>query len=385
MTGRLRCVIVKEFIQMFRNPRMRFILFVPPILQLLTYGYAFNLDVRCIATAVADFERSQETREIVRRFDRSGYFCLRGHVERAADLAPLLDAGLVKVALQFDPGFSQDLRRGRTAAVQILVDGTDSNTAMIAASYAARILARYNLERRQDAVSVPTTRSGVPTAEVLRDRAPAIDLRARAWYNPDLTSRNFFVPGVIALVTMLVSLQLTSMAIVREREVGTMEQLLVTPLRRMELIVGKTVPAAVVSLADIALVTTVAIFWFRVPIRGSLALLLAASSLFLLSTIGIGLLISTVSRTQQQAMMAMSFVFIPAMLLSGYVFPIASMPAAAQVLSLVNPLRHFLVIVRGVFLKGIGLEILWPQMLTLLGLGIALLTLSAVRVKTRLE
>jgi ABC-2 type transport system permease protein len=378
-------VIVKEFIQMFRNPRMRFILFVPPILQLLTYGYAFNLDVRCIATAVADFERSQETREIVRRFDRSGYFCLRGHVERAADLAPLLDAGLVKVALQFDPGFSQDLRRGRTAAVQILVDGTDSNTAMIAASYAARILARYNLERRQDAVSVPTTRSGVPTAEVLRDRAPAIDLRARAWYNPDLTSRNFFVPGVIALVTMLVSLQLTSMAIVREREVGTMEQLLVTPLRRMELIVGKTVPAAVVSLADIALVTTVAIFWFRVPIRGSLALLLAASSLFLLSTIGIGLLISTVSRTQQQAMMAMSFVFIPAMLLSGYVFPIASMPAAAQVLSLVNPLRHFLVIVRGVFLKGIGLEILWPQMLTLLGLGIALLTLSAVRVKTRLE
>jgi ABC-2 type transport system permease protein len=378
-------VIVKEFIQMFRNPRMRFILFVPPILQLLTYGYAFNLDVRCIATAVADFERSQESREIVRRFDRSGYFCLRGHVERAADLAPLLDAGLVKVALQFDPGFSQDLRRGRTAAVQILVDGTDSNTAMIAASYAARILARYNLERRQDAVSVPTTRSGVPTAEVLRDRAPAIDLRARAWYNPDLTSRNFFVPGVIALVTMLVSLQLTSMAIVREREVGTMEQLLVTPLRRMELIVGKTVPAAVVSLADIALVTTVAIFWFRVPIRGSLALLLAASSLFLLSTIGIGLLISTVSRTQQQAMMAMSFVFIPAMLLSGYVFPIASMPAAAQVLSLVNPLRHFLVIVRGVFLKGIGLEILWPQMLTLLGLGIALLTLSAVRVKTRLE
>jgi ABC-2 type transport system permease protein len=378
-------VIVKEFIQMFRNPRMRFILFVPPILQLLTYGYAFNLDVRCIATAVADFERSQETREIVRRFDRSGYFCLRGHVERAADLAPLLDAGLVKVALQFDPGFSQDLRRGRTAAVQILVDGTDSNTAMIAASYAARILARYNLERRQDAVSVPTTRSGVPTAEVLRDRAPAIDLRARAWYNPDLTSRNFFVPGVIALVTMLVSLQLTSMAIVREREVGTMEQLLVTPLRRMELIVGKTVPAAVVSLADIALVTTVAIFWFRVPIRGSLALLLAASSLFLLSTIGIGLLISTVSRTQQQAMMAMSFVFIPAMLLSGFVFPIASMPAAAQVLSLVNPLRHFLVIVRGVFLKGIGLEILWPQMLTLLGLGIALLTLSAVRVKTRLE
>lgn len=385
MGRRIRRVIVKEFIQIFRNPRMRFVLFVPPLLQLVTYGYAFNLDIRCIATAVADFERTQETREIVRRFESSGYFCVRAHVERAADLGPLLDAGLVKVAVQFDPGFTRDLRRGQPAALQVLVDGTESNTAMIAASYAARILARYNLEQQRDAVSVPTSRSGVPTAEILRDRFLGIDLRARAWYNPDLRSRNFFVPGVIGLVTMLVSLQLTSMSIVREREVGTMEQLLVTPLRRTELILGKTVPAAVISLVDIALVTAAAVFWFRVPIRGSLVLLFAASVLFLLSTIGIGLLISTVSRTQQQAMMAMSFFFIPAMLISGYVFPISSMPTVVQYLSLLNPLRHFLVIARGIFLKGIGIDLLWPQMLWLLSLGIGLLTLSAVRFKTRLE
>jgi len=385
MRDRLRHLIVKELIQMFRNPRMRFVLFVPPLLQLITYGYAFNLDIRCVATAVADLDRTQETREILRRFERSGYFCFQERVGRAADLAPLLDAGRIKLALQFDPGFTQDLRRGQPAALQILVDGTESNTAMIASGYANRILAQYNLELQRAAVGVPTTRSGVPTAEILRDRSPAVELRARAWYNPDLKSRNFFVPGVIGLVIMLVSLQLTAMAIVREREVGTMEQLLVTPLRPIELILGKTIPVALISFVDIALVTAVAVFWFRVPIRGSLLLLFVAAGLFLLSTIGIGLLISTVSRTQQQAMMAMSFFFMPAMLISGYLFPIANMPPVIQYVSLLNPLRHFLVIVRGIFLKGIGLELLWPPMLWLLGLGIALLTLSALRFRTRLE
>ena len=385
MRDRLRHLIVKELIQMFRNPRMRFVLFVPPLFQLVTYGYALNLDIRCVATAVADLDRTPETREIVRRFERSGYFCFQERIGRAADLGSLLEAGRVKLALQFDPGFTQDLRRGQPAALQILVDGTESNTAMIASGYASRILAQYNLELHRAAVGVPTTRSGVPTSEILRDRWPAVDLRARAWYNPDLKSRNFYVPGVIGLVTMLVSLQLTAMAIVREREVGTMEQLLVTPLRPIELILGKTIPAALISFVDIALVTVIAVFWFRVPIRGSLLLLFVAAGLFLLPTIGIGLLISTISRTQQQAMMAMSFFFMPAMLISGYLFPIANMPPVIQYVSLLNPLRHFLVIVRGIFLKGIGLELLWPPMLWLLGLGIALLTLSALRFRTRLD
>lgn len=385
MWQRLRHLVVKEFIQTFRNPRMRFVLLVPPLMQLVAYGYAFNLDISCIPTAVADFEQSQETREIVRRFERSGYFCLRARVARAADLGRLLDQGDVKLALQFDPGFTADLRRNQPATLQMLVDGTDSNTAMVAAGYANRILARYNQEIRQAAVAVPTTRTGVPTAEILRDRSPGIDLRARAWYNPDLRSRNFFVPGVIALVTMLVSLQLTSMSIVREREVGTMEQLLVTPLRPAELILGKTIPPVLISFFDIALVTSAAVFWFQVPIRGSLALLFGAAALYLLSSVGIGLYISTVSRTQQQAMMAMAFFFMPANLFSGFLFPISAMPWPIQYLSLLNPLRHFLVIIRGIFLKGIGLAILWPEMLALLLLGAVLLGLSALRFRTRLE
>jgi len=358
---------------------MRFVLLAPPLIQLVAYGYAFNLDISCIPTAVADLEQTQETREIVRRFEHSGYFCVRARVARAAELGRLLDQGDVKLALQFDPGFTADLRRNQPATLQILVDGTDSNTAMVAAGYANSILARYNQEIRQAAVAVPTTRAGVPTSEILRDRAPGVDLRARAWYNPDLRSRNFFVPGVIALVTMLVSLQLTSMSIVREREVGTMEQLLVTPLRPAELILGKTIPPVLISFFDIALVTSVAVFWFQVPIRGSLALLFGTAALYLLSTVGIGLYISTVSRTQQQAMMAMAFFFMPANLFSGFLFPIAAMPWPIQYLSLLNPLRHFLVIIRGIFLKGIGLDLLWPQAAALGAWGAVVLSLAVVR------
>ena len=385
MWERVRHLVIKEFIQTFRNPRMRFVLLAPPLMQLVAYGYAFNLDISCIPTAVADLEQTQETREIIRRFERSGYFCLRARVARTADLGRLLDQGDVKLALRFDPGFTADLRRNQPATLQILVDGTDSNTAMLAGGYANGILARYNQEIRQAAVAVPTTRTGVPTAEILRDRSPGVDLRSRAWYNPDLRSRNFFVPGVIALVTMLVSLQLTSMSIVREREVGTMEQLLVTPIRPVELILGKTIPPVLISFFDIALVTSVAVFWFQVPIRGSLTLLFGAAALYLLSTVGIGLYISTVSRTQQQAMMAMAFFFMPANLFSGFLFPIAAMPWPIQYLSLLNPLRHFLVIIRGIFLKGVGLAILWPEILALLLLGAVLLGLSALRFRTRLE
>ncbi len=386
MWQRLKHLVVKEFIQTLRNPRMRFVLLAPPLIQLVAYGYAFNMDITSIATALVDLDNTPETRELVRRFESSGYFSVRERVARAADLRRLLDQGDVKVALQFDPGFTRDLRRGQPATMQILVDGTDSNTAMVAAGYARSIVARYDADQTQAAVVMPMTRMGVPTAELLRNRMmPGIDLRPRAWYNPDLASRNFVIPGVIALVTMFVSLQLTSMSIVREREVGTMEQLLVTPLRPAELILGKTITPVVVSLFDIALVTGVAASWFRVPIRGSLLGLLASSMLFLLSTVAAGLYISTLCQTQQQAMMSMAFFFQPAMLLSGFLFPIANMPAAVQYVSLLNPLRHFMVIVRGVFLKGVGLEVLWPEMLALLLLGAALFTLSTLRFRTRLE
>jgi len=373
---RLQHVIVKEIIQTLRDPRMRVILVAPPILQLVVYGYAFNMDITDIRMAVADFDRTQESRELTRRFDSSGYFRVVRQVRDGRALTDLIDGGTVKVGLQFDPGFADHLRRGRTAVIQLLVDGTDSNTASVVGGYANRIIRTFNRERSLGAVA---------PADARRRGVLRIEVEARTWYNPDLRSRNFFVPGVIAMVLMLTCLQLTSMAVVREREIGTLDQLLVTPLRPVELILGKALPFALVGFAHTALVTAVAVFWFDVPIRGSLALLFGATLLYLLSALGAGLFISTLARTQQQALMAMFFLFLPLTLFSGFIFPIADMPQAVQVLTLANPLRHFLVIVRAVFLKGTGLSVLWGEMLALLVLGVLVLAVSIARFQQRLE
>ncbi len=372
MWERVRHLVVKEFIQILRNPRMRAMLVMPPIVQLVIFGYAATTDVTEVATGVADFDQSQETRELVRRFESSGYFRVVRTASSADGLRDMLDRGRVKVALQFDPGFARDLRRGQTAVVQVLVDGTDSNTATVAASYASRIVMEYG-------------RALEPPARIAVPAAGSLDLRTRAWYNPDLRSRNYFVPAVIAMVIMLTALQLTSMAIVREREIGTMEQLLVSPLRPAELILGKTLPFGLISLADVALITTIAVFWFDVPIQGSLWLLFGATVVYLLSALGIGLFISTISRTQQQALMSTFLFFQPSIMLSGFVFPIQNMPTVIQYLTYGNPLRYFLVIIRGIFLKGNGLAILWPELLALLAIGTAVFTVSVLRFRRTLE
>jgi ABC-2 type transport system permease protein len=378
---RLRHVLRKEFIQTLRDPRMRVTLMVTPLLQLFVYGYAFNLDITQIRMAVVDLDRSQESRDLVRRFEGSGYFRLVIHTGDARAVRELLDRGRVKVALQFDPGFADDLRRGRTAVVQLLVDGTDSNTAAVVFGYTARILAAFNGEHATSAPVFPG--ASLSTANIARP-TPRIALEARSWYNPDLKSRNYFVPAVIATLLFITCLQLTSMAVVREREIGTLEQLLVTPLRPAELILGKTLPFALIGLFDTAVVTAVAVFWFRVPFQGSLALLFGASALFLLSAVGIGLYVSTLARTQQQALMGMFFVAQPAILLSGFIFPIADMPVVVQYLTLANPLRHFLVIVRGIFLKGNDAAMLWPHMAALLLIGVTVLAFSALRFRRQL-
>ncbi len=385
MWERLRHMLVKEFIQILRDPRMKAVIFVTPILQLIVFGYAVTTDITRIPTALADFDHSQETRELVRRFESSGYFRVVRRIGDAGMLRDLVDRGTVKAALQFDPGFATDLQRGRTAAIQVIVDGTDSNTASVVMDYANRIVGQYNLDAARVALAARQVAWGTPKPEDLRPRLGGIDVRLRAWYNPDLRSRNYNVPGVIAIIIMLTSLLLTSMAIVREREIGTMEQLMVTPIRPAELILGKTVPFALIGFFDVALVTTVAVFWFTVPIRGSLLLLFGATALYLLSTLGIGLFISTVSRTQQQALMSTFFFYLPAVLLSGFMFPIANMPVAVQSLTYANPLRYYLVIIRGLFLKGNGPVILWPQMLALLILGTVVFTVSTLRFRKRLE
>ena len=383
MWERLKHMLIKEFIQIFRDPRMKAVIFGTPIIQLVVIGYAVTTDVTRVATAVADFDRTQETREIARRFQSSGYFQVVRWVEDSKVVRTLIDQGEVKVAIQFDPGFARDLARGSTAVIQVIVDGTDSNTASVVLDYANRIIAQVNRERLQPLLAARAVARG-EVAPITPGALPGVEPRSRAWFNPDLRSRNYYIPGVIAILIMLTLMMMTAMAIVREREIGTMEQLLVSPIRPAELILGKTLPFALIGFFDVVIITTVAVLWFSVPIQGSLMLLFGTTSLFLLPVLGIGLYISTISKTQQQALMSTFFFFQPAMLLSGFAFPIASMPEAIQYLTYLNPLRYFLVIIRGIFLKGNGADVLWPQMLALFVLGTGVLTASALRFQKRL-
>jgi ABC-2 type transport system permease protein len=347
---------------------MKAIIFVIPVIQTMVFGYAVTTDVNNIPTAVYDLDRSFESRELVRRLVASGYFSITNYVSSPAEIQDLLDRGRVTMALQINRDFSEDLKRRTPTSLQILVDGTDSNTATVAMDYANRVILKYSKDVAGKTARLPVN----------------VDLRARAWYNPELRSKNFNVPGVIATVIMLTSLLLTSMAVVREREIGTMEQLMVTPLKPLELILGKTIPFALIAFFDMALITSIGVLKFDIPIRGPLLLLPVSTAIYLLSVLGIGLFISTLARTQQQAMMATFLFFIPAILLSGFVFPIENMPKVFQYLTYMNPLRYFLVIIRGLFLKGNGIGILWPQMISLFVLGIVVLALSSLRFRKRL-
>ena len=375
MWERIYRMLVKEFIQVLRDPRMKAMIFVMPVVQLIMFGYAVTTDVDHIRTAVYDMDRSAESRALVERFTSSGYFTVVARPNDAQALGRLLDKGEVTLAMQIDAGFADDLRSGRQAAIQSMVDGTDSNTGTVAMDYAQRITADFSRAR-----GAPP--GGLAQPEQVRPQP--VELRSRAWFNPDLKSRNFNVPGVIAVIVLLMSLLLTSMAVVREREIGTMEQLMVTPIRPIELILGKTLPFVLISFVDVLLVTAVGVTWFHVPIQGSFGLLLFGSGLYLMSTIGVGLFISTISSTQQQALMSSFFFYLPAVLLSGFMFPIANMPEPAQWITYVNPLRYFLVIIRDLFLKGSGMDVLWPQFAALAVLGVVLLTLSSLRFRKRM-
>ncbi len=370
MLERILQMVKKELIQVLRDPKTRGVLFVAPLIQMMVFGYAVTTDVRHIATAIYDLDNSVASRELVSRFVKSGYFDLAEHVSDEARARALLDSGKVRALLRFNPGFEAALRGGRTALVQVIVDGTDSNTAGIVLNYSSKILSQFSQQ--------------VLLARIVRLKGAyqppgQIELETRAWFNQNLESRNFYVPGVIALIVMLVTLMLTSIAVVREKEIGTIEQIMVTPITRWEFILGKTLPFALIGLADMVLVAMVGVFWFGVPIRGNPFWLLVSVLLYLMTTLGIGLLISTVSRTQQQAMMTTFLFFSPAVLLSGFIFPIANMPPIIQALTYLDPLRYFLVIIRGVFLKGIGVDILWPQMAGLAILGTATLWLATRR------
>lgn len=374
MWERIYRMLVKEFIQVLRDPRMKALIFVMPVIQLIMFGYAVTTDVDHIKTAVCDLDKSPQSRALIERFTASGYFTVVDNTDRPERLGELLDRGKVIMGIQINRGFADDLRSGRQAAIQTIIDGTDSNTGTVAMDYAQRITQEFSRAR-----AVPGE-----LTQLAQEQANPIELRSRAWFNPDLKSRYYNVPGVIAVVVLLISLLLTAMAIVREREIGTMEQLMVTPIQPFELILGKTLPFVLISFIDVLVVTFIGINWFNVPIQGSLGLLLFGAGLYLMSTIGIGLFISTISQTQQQALMSSFFFYLPAVLLSGFMFPISNMPEPAQWLTYLNPLRYFLVIIRDIFLKGSGLEILWPQFAALAVLGTALLLISSLRFKKRM-
>ncbi|MBN2431550.1 MAG: ABC transporter permease, partial [Acidobacteria bacterium] len=321
MLERIRRMLVKEFIQVFRDPRMRPVIFAMPIIQLLVFSFAVTTDVENIATAIYDEDQTVASRELVSRFVNSRYFSETGVIDSADEIRALLDEGQVQAVFRLPHGFESALLTGDTAPVQVLVDGTNSNTASVVLSYGQEIIRRYTLDRLQRELA-PGRRPGI-TPEPVR-------LEVRAWFNENLESRNFFVPGVIALIVTILVMILTSMAIVREKEVGTMEQILVTPIRPLEFIIGKTIPFAAIGFFDMFLVLTVGILAFRIPFRGSFLLLVAGTAIYLLTILGLGLFISTISRTQQQAMLSLFFFILPAVLLSGFMFPIANMPVVVQ-------------------------------------------------------
>jgi ABC-2 type transport system permease protein len=383
MRERLFEIIRKEYRQAFREPRMRFMLFLPPVIQLLIFGFAVNLDVDHGQIAWQDGDHSYESRELLSAFQASGRLEVVAAPGSDREAQALLDASKVDLVVHVLPGFARDIHRGRTAPVQLLVNGSNSNTANIVAGYANSIVGRFASDVAAQQARDRMAHSMAPAA--VHFSVPQVTMQSRVWFNPELKSRNYFVPGIVVNILMQMTLMLTAMAIVREKEIGTMEQLMVTPIRPVELMLGKTLPFALVGLVNMATAATAAIILFRVPFRGSVLLLFACSMLFLMTSLGAGLYVSTISRTQQQAMMTTFLIFQPFFLLSGFTFPLRNMPISIQYLSLLNPVRYFIDIVRGLFLKGSGVDVLWPQMAALAVFGVTILSLSAMRFRKRLD
>jgi ABC-2 type transport system permease protein len=375
MFRRVRHLIWKEFIQVLRDKKLRLFIFLPPMIQLIAYGYAINFDIKHVPTAVYAEDNSAASRQLISRFASSDYFAIKYFISTQEELRRLIDENEVTLVLRLPYDFARKINANQESTVQLVVDATDSNAALIVARYANNVVSDFSLEIMQERLA----RLGA-----VQGLSLPLDVESRAWFNVNLISRFSFVPGVIAMVVMLVSLMLTALTVVREREIGTMEQILVSPLSPVEFMLGKTIPFIVISLVDMVIIILVGVFWFEVPFRGSILVLFLGAITFLFNSVGLGLFISTVSSTQQQAMMAGTFFFTPAILLSGLIFPIPNMPLFFQYLTYLNPLRYFVVVVQGIFLRGDGLAILWPQMAGMIILGLALLTLSVLRFQKRL-
>ena len=374
--SRVSHIIRKEFIQLRRDPKLIPILFIAPLLQLLLLGFAANLDVKDIPTVVCDQDGTAASRDFVSRFLNSGYFALAGTAGAPGEIDLFMEKGEASVAIVVPRGFANVIAAGKPATVGIIVDGSESQSATIGVSTVSMIVSQY----AQGLVSGILDRLWV-----LGVRPVRVKPEVRVWYNPELRSRNFMVPGVLGLVLMVMTMMLTSMAIVREKEMGTMEQLVVTPIRPLELLAGKLLPFLIIGIVDVALIMSLIHFLFRVPMRGSVLLLFGLSLVFMLTTLGLGLFISTVSSNQQQAMLTAVFFMMPMMMFSGFAFSIENMPKIIQAVTYLVPLRYYFVIIRGIYLKGVGLHELWGQGLAMLAFGIAILTLSVLRFRKKVS
>jgi ABC-2 type transport system permease protein len=376
MGSRLLPIIRKEFIHIIRDPRTLIVMFVMPLMQLILLGYAATSDVRNIPVAILDQSRTPQSRHLIDSFVQSGQFSVARMASSEQDLAQLVDAGTVRAGLIVPPTYAADLIGGRGAQAAFVLDGSDPSVASSALS-SARLIGQVEATNVQQ--QTLARRGGGATL------SPPMEVRTRVWYNPDMVSAVFMVPGLIGLLLQMQATLLTSSAIVRERERGTIEQLIVTPIRPLELIVGKILPYAVLALLITVEVLVIGTFWFGVPIKGSISLLLGIACLFLLSNLGIGLFISTIAHTQQEAMLLTFLMLLPSVFLSGYIFPIAAMPKALQIVSGIVPLTYFLVVVRGIVIKGVGVPALMPQIAALAIFGAVLIVLAATRFRKRLD
>lgn len=360
---------------------MLLLVFIAPIIQLILFGYAITTDIENISTAIWDLDRTYESRDFISCIENSGNFNLNYYADSEQEITSLLESRDAQIAVKINPGFGKDIKKGNEAKIQIIIDGSDSNSAAVTLGYINQISANYS----RSVLVERLNQFKLLKQENISTNIDSFSNEIRFWFNPTLKSRFSNVPAVMAFILLISTIMLTSMSIVKEKEAGTIEQLIVTPIKPIELIAGKTIPFAIIGFIDVLLVISVSYSWFKIPLRGNLLILFFSMILYLFATLGVGLFISTISRTQQQAMMSTFFFMMPAVLLSGFMFPIENMPVIIQYITYLNPLRYFFVIITGIFLKGTGLGILWPQMLALGIIGIIILAISIFRFRKRLE
>lgn len=376
MNSRILAIAKKEVLQLIRDKRSLVMIFVFPIILILLFGYVVANDVKNIKFAVFDQDSSSISRQIVAKIENSGFFINVGPVTDYRQLENSLNTGRIKIGLVIPRGFYRDLQAQKQPNLQVLIDGTDSNTAPVAKGYFINVINSFAIQLRNESL--------LKQGQLNRVKLP-IDLKYRVYYNPELKAINYMIPGISAIILLLITTMLTALSIVKEKELGTIEQIMVTPVKPCELVLGKLLPFPVIGLINVLLVVTVGSLWFRVPIKGNILLLAICALLYLMTSLGMGLLISTVSKTQQQAMLSMVFFLIPNILLSGFVFPVSNMPKIMQIITFIIPARYFIEIVRGIYLKGIGITHLYWQMLALAVIGILILIYSVKGFRKQLE